>query len=75
MKLFNKSKRIVQTENGDFKPETTYKASKEEGAKLLRLFGGELINLDTVGENDADTAEVVVAKAKTKKAEKAETDE
>ena len=76
MELFNKSKRQFQLSTGVLKPEQSTTVPNAEGAKLLSMYDGELIqvgNSQTEKENAelkakiAELEEIATAPKKVKK--------
>lgn len=67
MKLFNKGRREIQTKDGSIFPQKAVKVTKEDGEKLLALYGRELINVDAIGKDDAEQADIATAAKKASK--------
>ena len=80
MELFNKSKRTFMLSAGNLEPEKNITVDDAEGAKLLKMYEGELIQIgNSVAEKEnaelkakiAELEEIVTAPEKAKKSKKA----
>ena len=79
MEIFNKSKRHFHLSTGVLKPEQSTSVSDAEGAKLVAMYNGELIQIgNSVAEKEnaelkakiAELEEIATAPAQTKQTRK-----
>lgn len=58
MKLFNKGQRNIHMEAGILTPQQTIRLDDELGKKLMRLYPGELVDVEGMDLGDSDIAKM-----------------